>query len=65
VGEPGDAGADDDAAERTPPPASAGLAAASLCPLSATARAIDAPTTASAPAETAAPERKLISSMRA
>jgi hypothetical protein len=61
----GEAGADDGAAEPAPPPGPAGLAAASLCPLSETARAITAPTAASAPAETAAPERKLISSMRA
>jgi hypothetical protein len=41
------------------------LVAAALCPVSVTASAIAVPTTASAPAPAAAPERKLISSIRA
>jgi hypothetical protein len=41
------------------------LVAAALCPLSATASATPTPATASAPPPTAAPERKLISSIRA
>jgi len=42
-----------------------GLVAASLCPLSTTASVIAAPAAASAPPVTAAPDRKLISSIRA
>jgi hypothetical protein len=41
------------------------LVAAALCPVSVTASAITVPTAASAPAPVAAPDRKLISSMRA
>jgi hypothetical protein len=39
-------------------------AAAALCPVSVTASAIAVPATASVPTPAAAPERKLISSMR-
>jgi hypothetical protein len=41
------------------------VVAAALCPVSVTASAIAVPTAASAPAPAAAPDRKLISSMRA
>jgi hypothetical protein len=41
------------------------LVAAALCPLSATASAMTAPAAASAPPVTTAPDRKLISSIRA
>jgi hypothetical protein len=40
------------------------LVAAALCPVSVTASAIAIPTAASAPAPAAAPDRKLISSIR-
>lgn len=41
------------------------LGAAALCPVSVTASAIAVPATASTPAPVAAPDRKLISSIRA
>jgi hypothetical protein len=46
-------------------PGACPLVAAALCPPSATASATPTPATASAPPPTAAPERKLMSSIRA
>jgi hypothetical protein len=53
------------AAERAGVVGPGSLVAAALCPVSVTASAIATPTAASAPAPVAAPDRKLISSMRA
>jgi hypothetical protein len=53
-----------DGAERAGAVGPVALVAAALCPVSVTASAIAVPTAASAPAPAAAPDRKLISSMR-
>jgi len=52
-------------AERTVAAGLGALVAAALCPVSVTASAIAVPATTSAPAPAAAPDWKLISSMRA
>jgi hypothetical protein len=56
---------DAEGAERAGAVGPGALIAAALCPVSVSASAIAIPTAASAPAPAAAPDRKLISSMRA